>query len=94
MNCDSIGRLVHGEDPRFLAELAESLSVMITSHRRSTPTDSKKHLLDQERMVDLHFTILNWLLHGGHASAARAWSRTTIRSEPIVEAVNRARGAA
>ena len=41
--------------------------------------------------MDLHFTILNWLLHGGHASAARAWSRTTIRSEPIVEAVDRAR---
>ena len=80
LNAGSIGRLVHGEDPQFIASLAESMIEVIASHHRATLPDWKKHLLDQERMVELHFTVLNWFLQGGQASAARVWSRKGIRS--------------
>jgi glycosyltransferase involved in cell wall biosynthesis len=79
LNAGSIGRLVHGEDPRFVAELAESMGELAASRRRTVPPDSsKKASLDQERMVELHFTILSWIIAGGHAGSARAWSRAKI----------------
>jgi O-antigen biosynthesis protein len=76
LNGRSIGPLVHGEHPQFIAELAEALSQVATSCRRAPRDDSKKHLLDEERMVDRHFTILSWLLQGGRPAATRAWART------------------
>jgi glycosyltransferase involved in cell wall biosynthesis len=83
LNALSIGRLVHGEDPQFLAGLAESMIGVIESHRRATLPDWKKLLLDQERMVTLHFTVLSWFIQGGQAGAARVWSREGIRSPGV-----------
>ena len=85
LNASSIGRLVHAEDPRFVAELAESMREVATSHRRDRAFGPREeNLLDQERMVELHSTVLSWILAGGHAASARAWSRTTTQSEAIV----------
>jgi glycosyltransferase involved in cell wall biosynthesis len=90
LNRHSIGPLVHGEHSSFIAELAETLSQVAKSRRRVTVSDSEKQLLDQERMVDLHYTILSWLLQGGHPSAARAWVRTGPGSAPTLAPVPRA----
>ncbi len=83
LNAFSIGRLVHGEDPQFIASLAESMIEVIASHHRGTVPDGKKLLLDQDRMVQLHSTVLDWFLQGGQAAAARTWSRMGIRSQEI-----------
>ena len=75
LNARSIGRIVHGEDARFIASLAESMAQIPATHHRATLSEGKKCLLDQDRMVELHFTILSWFLQGGQASSARRWSR-------------------
>jgi len=83
LNAHTIGRLVRHEDPEFVANLAESLrETCSTRHRISVP-EFKKRLLDQERMVDLHETILDWFLQGGEAIAARAWTRTMRQPEVL-----------
>ena len=87
LNFRTIGRLVHGEDPPFLARLAESMTDVAGGHRRAALSEGKKRSLDQERMVDLHFTILNWLLQGGPARSARPWARETTRSQGIVTSI-------
>jgi glycosyltransferase involved in cell wall biosynthesis len=83
----TIGRLVHGQDPPFITRLAESMRDVTSSCRRADLSNEKKRSLDQERMVDLHFTILNWLLQGGSARSARGWARETTRSQGIVTSI-------
>jgi hypothetical protein len=64
-----------------VSDLAESMVELAAAHRRAAPPDSsKKASLDQERMVELHFTILSWIIAGGHAGSARAWSRAKFQS--------------
>ncbi len=94
LNALSIGRLVQGEDPPFIDQLAESMIEVIESYRRVIVPDRKKRLLDQARMVELHFTVLNWLLQGGQAAAARIWSRNGSRSSDVTAATTHAIDAA
>jgi glycosyltransferase involved in cell wall biosynthesis len=94
LHAHSIGPLVRGEHPTFIAELAESLTQVATSRCRAAVGEGEKHFLDQERMVDLHYTILSWLLQGGRPAAARAWVRTASRSGPALAPIPRESGAA
>ncbi len=87
LNFRTIGGLVHGQDPPFIARLAESMRAVTGSDRRAALSDEKKRSLDQERMVDLHFTILSWLLQGGPARSARRWPQETTRSQRIVTSI-------
>src|SRR5262249_50773029 len=83
LNSRTIGRVVHGQDAPFIARLAEAMRDVAGWPRQADLTEGRKRLLDQERMVDLHFTILNWLLQGGPASSARPWVWQAARSPGI-----------
>jgi glycosyltransferase involved in cell wall biosynthesis len=78
VDAGAISRLVREEDPRFIDDLAQSMSAIAASSRRSPLPDEKRWLLSEERMIDVHFRILAWLLQGGQASAARTWSRPAV----------------
>jgi glycosyltransferase involved in cell wall biosynthesis len=69
--------LVRHEDPRLIDDLAESMDAIAASRRRWPPSDERRRLLGEDRMIDVHFRILAWLLQGGQASAARALSRSS-----------------
>jgi glycosyltransferase involved in cell wall biosynthesis len=84
LNSRTIGRVVHGHDAPFIVRLGEAMTDIAGRLRRADLTEGRKRLLDQERMVDLHFTILNWLLQGGPASSARPWVWQAARSPGIV----------
>jgi O-antigen biosynthesis protein len=71
-----VPRLVNDEDPRFITDLAEAMRATAESRRRFVLPDEKRQLLGEERMTDVHFSILAWFLQGGQATAARAWSRS------------------
>jgi glycosyltransferase involved in cell wall biosynthesis len=70
----AIPRLVRDRDPRFLDELAEAMREASGSRRRLPVAEERRRLLDEERMVDVHGSILAWFLQGGQAGAARVWS--------------------
>jgi glycosyltransferase involved in cell wall biosynthesis len=71
----ALPRLVRDPGPDFLDELAGAMRAASGSRGRLTIAEEKRQLLDEERMVDIHGSILAWFLQGGQAGAARAWSR-------------------
>ncbi len=94
IDAGSIPGLVHDEDPRYIAELAAAMQDAATTRRRVTPPEAERRFLDQERMTEVHFTILSWLLQGGQAVAARAWSRAVPVAPRVAMAPESARDAA
>ncbi len=75
LDSSTISGLVHDEDPRYLDDLASAMRNVAGTRSRIAPADADRRFLDQERMADVHFTILGWILQGGQAVGARAWSR-------------------
>jgi glycosyltransferase involved in cell wall biosynthesis len=71
----ALPRLIREEDPRFIGDLAESMGTVAASGGRRPLPDEKRRLLGEDRMIDVHFRILAWMLQGGQAGAARALGR-------------------
>ena len=94
LNSGTIAELVQSEDEGFVSRMAQAMRDTCSSRRRVAIPDSTKRLLDQERMVDLHRTILDWFLQGGHPVAARAWTRTARQSEPVAPQISQTPSAA
>jgi glycosyltransferase involved in cell wall biosynthesis len=75
LNETTIGPVVHGEHPRYIAELA---GAMIDAARNPSRRSVSAHLLrslDHRRAIDLHARVYHWLMQGGHPAAARGWCR-------------------
>ena len=70
----TIPRLIRDQDPRFIAELADAMGEAAGARRRLPIPDDRRLLLGEDHMVDVHFRILAWIIQGGAAGAARAWS--------------------
>jgi glycosyltransferase involved in cell wall biosynthesis len=85
LSAQNIGSLVRHEDRRLVASFAQAMREVSSSCRRIVVPDSRKRVLDQEHMVDLHSSILGWFLQGGDAAAARAWTRRTTQTDPVID---------
>jgi glycosyltransferase involved in cell wall biosynthesis len=94
LDAGAIHRLVHDEDPAFIARLAESLREVAGSRRRLPLPDGQRRRFGEGRMTDVHLAILAWFLQGGQASAARAWSRAAGAPGGLADAAGCARDAA
>jgi glycosyltransferase involved in cell wall biosynthesis/2-polyprenyl-3-methyl-5-hydroxy-6-metoxy-1,4-benzoquinol methylase len=73
----AIGPVVHGEHPRYIADLAQAMIDAARNPSRRTVSARLIRWLDQRRAIDLHARVYHWLMQGGHPAAARAWCRPT-----------------
>lgn len=95
LDSSTISGLVHNEDLRYLDDLATAMRNVAGTQSRIAPADVDRRFLDDERMTDVHFTILSWILQGGQALGARAWSRAVpVASQAEASESSRARDAA
>ncbi|MHB1556758.1 MAG: glycosyltransferase [Isosphaeraceae bacterium] len=75
LDSGTISDLVRGEDSRYIDDLAAAMRETARAGSRVSLAETDRRFLDVERMTDVHFTILGWILQGGQAAGARAWSR-------------------
>ncbi len=95
LDCGTISDLVRGEDPRYVDDLAAAMRETARERSRVSPAETDRRFLDRERMTDIHFTILGWILQGGQAAGARAWSRAVpVASRAEADETHGARDAA
>lgn len=92
VDAGTLPRLVRDADPRFLDGLADAMREAAGSRARMTIADERRRSFDERRMTDDHFRILAWLLQGGGASAARAWSRAGSGCAPPAGSLSRGHG--
>lgn len=95
LDSGAISDVVHGEDPRYLDDLAAAMRETARTRSRVMPAETDRRFLDGGRMTDVHFTILGWILQGGQAAGARAWSRAVpVASRAEADEADGARDAA
>jgi glycosyltransferase involved in cell wall biosynthesis len=75
LNGATIGPVVHGEHPRYIAELAQGMTDAAKDPWRRTVSARLLLSLDHRHAIDVHARVYHWLMQGGRPSAARAWCR-------------------
>jgi glycosyltransferase involved in cell wall biosynthesis/2-polyprenyl-3-methyl-5-hydroxy-6-metoxy-1,4-benzoquinol methylase len=73
LNHWNVGRVVHGDDKRYIAELSTQLRWLCQSSRLHPVPESIISMVNQKRIHEAHVRLYQWLIQGGSAAAARPW---------------------